>query len=130
MLGAEVIAIVLALVAASPRSCPWWAWLIVAAVAMPPLAHQAGPTHRPIVKSAVTTPLVRKISTDAIVRAYEAAGLCSTDPKKPADHLGFGSTMTRDALDKGSQVVVYLPFGGTFAAVVNALSPRSPPGST
>ena len=28
--------------------------------------------------------------------------------------------MSRDALDKGSQVVVYLPFGGTFAAVVNA----------
>ena len=68
----------------------------------------------------MTTPLVRKISTDAIVRAYESAGLCTTDPKKPADHLGFGSTMSRDALDKGSQVVVYLPFGGTFAAVVNA----------
>ena len=28
--------------------------------------------------------------------------------------------MTRDALDKGSQVVVYLPYGGTFDAVVNA----------
>ena len=28
--------------------------------------------------------------------------------------------MSRDALDKGSQVVVYLPYGGTFAAVVNA----------
>ena len=41
--------------------------------------------QRPIVQSAVTTPLVRKISTDAIVRAYERAGLCSTDPKKPAD---------------------------------------------
>ena len=109
------------------RSCsiaalaPWWAWLIVAAVAMPPLAHygQARRTGRSC-QSAVTTPLVRKISTDAIVRAYERAGLCSTDPKKPADHLGFGSTMSRDALDKGSQVVVYLPYGGTFAQVVNA----------
>jgi DNA segregation ATPase FtsK/SpoIIIE, S-DNA-T family len=28
--------------------------------------------------------------------------------------------MTRDALDKGSQVVVYLPYGGTFAQVVDA----------
>jgi len=28
--------------------------------------------------------------------------------------------MTRDALGKGSQVVVYLPFGGTFAAAVSA----------
>jgi DNA segregation ATPase FtsK/SpoIIIE, S-DNA-T family len=28
--------------------------------------------------------------------------------------------MSRDALNKGSQVVVYLPYGGTFAAVINA----------
>ena len=120
MLGAELFAVALALV------------LIAALAPVVGVADRrrrdrcrrspttAGRTHRPIVQSAVTTPLVRKISTDAIVRAYERAGLCSTDPKKPADHLGFGSTMTRDALDKGSQVVVYLPYGGTFAAVVNA----------
>ena len=92
----------------------------MAAITVPPFARYGRPDHRPIVQSAVTTPLVRKISTDAIVRAYERAGLCSTDPKKPADALSFGSTMTRDALDKGSQVVVYLPYGGTFDAVVNA----------
>ena len=115
----ELLGIALAFVLIAALA-PWWAWLIVAAVAMPPLAYAGRPEHRPIIKSAVTTPLVRKISTDAIVRAYERAGLCSTDPKKPADHLGFGSTMSRDALDKGSQVVVYLPFGGTFDAVVNA----------
>ena len=103
-------------------ACPWWAWTVVAAVLIPPLAHYGHPAGRPIVQSAVTTPLVRKISTDAIVRAYERAGLCSTDPKKPADHLGFGSVMSRDALDKGSQVVIYLPFGGTFDAVINAKS--------
>ena len=119
VIGAEVFAIVLtfALIAAF---APWWSWVVVAAVAMPPLAHKGRPAHRPIVSSAVTAPLVRKISTDAIVRAYERAGQCSTDPKKPADHLSFGSTMSRDALDKGSQVVVYLPYGGTFAKVVNA----------
>jgi DNA segregation ATPase FtsK/SpoIIIE, S-DNA-T family len=119
VLGAELFAIVLAgvLIAAL---CPWQAWLITAAVAMPPLAYAGRPAHRPIFRSAVTTPLVRKISTDAIVRAYEVAGLCSTDPKKPADHLSFGSTMSRDALDKGSQVIVYLPYGGTFAKVVEA----------
>ena len=117
LLGALVaVAVTLVLIAAF---CPWWAWLIVAAVAMPPLAHHGHPRHLPIVQSAVTTPLVPKISTDAIIRAYERAGLCSTDPKKPADHLGFGSTMTRDTLDKGSQVVIYLPYGGTFAKVVN-----------
>ncbi|MGP0027916.1 MAG: hypothetical protein ACLPKE_31850 [Streptosporangiaceae bacterium] len=120
VLGAELAAILIAFLVIA-AACPWQAWLIVAAVTMPPLAHAGRPEHRPILKSAVTTPLVRKISTDAIVRAYEAGGLCSTDPKKPADHLGFGSTMTRDALDKGSQVTVYLPFGGTFAAVLNAL---------
>jgi DNA segregation ATPase FtsK/SpoIIIE, S-DNA-T family len=119
VLGAELAAILIVFLVIA-AACPWWAWLIVAAVAMPPLARAGRPEHRPILRSAVTTPLVRKISTDAIVRAYERAGLCSTDPKKPADHLGFGSTMSRDALDKGSQVVVYLPFGGTFDAVINA----------
>jgi DNA segregation ATPase FtsK/SpoIIIE, S-DNA-T family len=119
VLGAELFAIVLVFVLVAALA-PWWGWLAVAAVVMPPLAHAGHPKHRPILKSAVTTPLVRKISTDVIVRAYERAGLCSTDPKKPADHLGFGSVMSRDALDKGSQVVVYQPFGGTFDAVVNA----------
>ena len=118
-LGFEVFMVALTLVLVAVYA-PWWAWFIVAAIAVPPLAHYGRPDMRPIVQSAVTTPLVRKISTDAIVRAYERAGLCSTDPKKPADALGFGSTMTRDALDKGSQVVVYLPYGGTFDAVVNA----------
>ena len=118
-LGAELFAVVLVL-ALIAWLAPWWSWFAVAAIAMPPLAHYGRPASRPIVQSAVTTPLVRKISTDAIVRAYERAGLCSTDPKKAADHLGFGSTMTRDALDKGSQVVVYLPYGGTFESVVNA----------
>jgi DNA segregation ATPase FtsK/SpoIIIE, S-DNA-T family len=119
VLGAELFAIVLALVLIAAFA-PWWSWFIVAAAVMPPLARKGRPAHRPIVSSAVTAPLVRKISTDAIVRAYERAGLCSADPKKPADHLGFGSVMSRDPLDKGSQVVVYLPYGGTFAGVVDA----------
>jgi S-DNA-T family DNA segregation ATPase FtsK/SpoIIIE len=119
VLAAEMFAVVLAgvLVAAL---CPWWAWLIVAAAAMPPLARTGRPAGRPILQSAVTTPLVRRINTDVIVRAYEVAGLSSTDPKKPQQHLSFGSTMTRDSLDKGSQVVVYLPYGETFADVVAA----------
>lgn len=115
----EVFFIVLALVLIVVLT-PWWAWLAVAAAAVPPLARVGRPSHRPIITSAVTTPIVRKISTDAIIRAYEVAGLCSTDPKKAADHLAFGSTMSRDALNKGSQVVVYLPYGGTFAKTVNA----------
>jgi DNA segregation ATPase FtsK/SpoIIIE, S-DNA-T family len=119
VLGAEAFAVILTLVLIAAYA-PWQSWLIVAAVTVPPLAHAGRPASMPIIRSAVTTPLVRKISTDVIVRAYERAGLCSTDPKKPADHLGFGSTMSRDALDKGSQVVIYLPFGGTFSKVVNA----------
>lgn len=119
VLAAELFLMVLAF-ALTAALAPWWGWIIVAAVVMPPLAHAGRPEHRPILKSAVTTPLVRKISTDAIVRAYERAGLCSADPKKPADHLAFGSVMSRDALDKGSQVVIYLPFGGTFDAVTLA----------
>lgn len=119
LVGAEAVAILLTfwLVAAL---APWWSWVIVAALLMPPLARYGRPSNAPIVRSAVTTPLVRMINTDAIVRAYEVAGLCSTDVKKPNQHLAFGSTMSRDTLDKGSQVVVYLPYGGTFADVVAA----------
>jgi hypothetical protein len=118
-LAAELFAVVLVLVLVAAFA-PWWSWFVVAAAAGPPLAAYGHPDSMTIFKSAVMTPLVRKVSTDAIVRAYERAGLCSTDPKKPADHLGFGSVMSRDALDKGSQVVIYLPYGGTFDAVVNA----------
>ncbi|HLK73842.1 MAG TPA: hypothetical protein VKU77_09375 [Streptosporangiaceae bacterium] len=119
VLAAEAIAIAVALSLIAVLA-PWWAWLITAAAVIPPSARAGRPKHQPIIKSAVTTPLIRRINSDNVIRAYERAGLCTTDPKKPADHLGFGSTMTRDALDKGSQVVVYLPFGGTFDAVVSA----------
>ena len=119
VIGAEAFTIALALLLLLLLA-PWWWWAIIAALVMPPLARHGRPAHRPIVQSAVTAPLVRKISTDAIIRAYSTAGLCSADPKKAADHLGFGSVMSRDPLDKGSQVVVYLPYGGTFAAVVAA----------
>jgi DNA segregation ATPase FtsK/SpoIIIE, S-DNA-T family len=119
VIGAEAFALLLALVLLVVLA-PWWWWLVIAVVVMPPLARYGRPTHRPIVQSAVTAPLVRKVSTDAIVRAYSTAGLCSADPKKPAEHLGFGSVMARDALGKSSEVVVYLPYGGTFGAVVNA----------
>ena len=119
VIGGELAAILIGgvLIAAF---APWWAWIIVAAVTMPPLAHAGHPAHLPIFQSAVTTPLVRKISTDVIIRAYAAAGLCNPDPKKPAEHLGFGSIMSRDRLDRGSQVIVYLPYGKTTADAIKA----------
>jgi S-DNA-T family DNA segregation ATPase FtsK/SpoIIIE len=80
VLGFEVFTVALTLVLIAAYA-PWQAWFIVAAVAMPPLAHHGHPDNMPIVQSAVTTPLVRKISTDVIVRAYTAAGLASTDPR-------------------------------------------------
>ncbi|HEX3963822.1 MAG TPA: hypothetical protein VHZ03_45470, partial [Trebonia sp.] len=119
ILAGEAVSLIVALWLFAALA-PWWACAALAGIAVPLLARYGRPSNAPIVQSAVTTPLVRMISTDAIVRAYEVAGLSSTDPKKPADHLSFGSTMSRDALDKGSQVVVYLPYGGTFAKVVDA----------
>jgi hypothetical protein len=115
VIGGEVAAIVLAGVLIASL-CPWWAWLAVAAAVMPPLAHAGRPEFRPIISPAVTTPLVRKISTDAIVRAYWAAGLCN--PEKPGQDLQFGSVMSRDALDRGSQVVIHLPYGKTTADAI------------
>ena len=115
VLGAELAAILITLLVIAALA-PWWSWLVVAAAAMPPLAHAGRPAGMPIIQSAVTTPLVRKISTDGVVRAYAAAGLCN--PEKPGQELGFGSIMSRDQLDRGSQVVIYLPYGKTYSDAI------------
>ena len=118
VLGGELAVIIAGCVLLAVSA--WQFQALALAVAVPLLAHAGHPASRPIVQSAVTTPLVRKLSTDVVIRAYAAAGLCSTDPKKPGDHLGFGSVMSRDVLDRGSQLVIYLPFGKTTADAVTA----------
>jgi len=106
VLAGELVAlavggVLLALVA------PRWAWLVVAAVAVPLLARLGRPAGRPIVTSAVVTARFRKLTADIVLRAYYAAGL--GHPDKPDQQIMFGSPMARDG--EGSRVLVDLPYG-------------------
>lgn len=101
LVGLAVGGVLLALVA------PRWAWLVVAAVAVPLLARLGRPAGRPIVTSAVVTARFRKLTADIVLRAYYAAGL--GHPEKPDQQIMFGSPMARDG--EGSRVLVDLPYG-------------------
>jgi hypothetical protein len=95
---------------------PWWLVALVLAVAVPALARVGRPANMRIIGSAVVKPRFRKLNSDIVLRAYYAAGL--GHPDKPDQQVDFGGPMSRDAMDSGSQVVVDLPFGKTFADVV------------
>lgn len=95
---------------------PWWAWLLVALVAVPALAHVGRPRTMPIVRTAVVTHQARRINSDIVLRAYYAAGL--GHPEKPDQQIGFASTMWRDRRETGSGVLLDLPFGGKFKDVL------------
>jgi hypothetical protein len=70
------------------------AWAVLAAVAVPLLAHAGRPASHPIITSAMTTPRARVISGDVILRACYVAKL--GDPEKPDQQVTFGSPVTRD----------------------------------
>ncbi|MGH3480593.1 MAG: hypothetical protein ACRDTZ_00030 [Pseudonocardiaceae bacterium] len=97
---------------------PWWASVLVLAVALPLLAHFGRPADKPIVSAAVVTARHRRLNADIVLRAYYAAGL--GHPEKPGMQITFGSTMSRDALNTGSQVLVDLPYGTTFSDAMKA----------
>lgn len=106
VLGCELVALTtgaLIVTFAAPR----WAWGVVAAVAVPLLAHLGRPAGRPIVSAAVVTARYRKLTADIVLRAYYAAGL--GHPDKPDQQIMFGSPMARDG--EGSRVTVDLPYG-------------------
>jgi S-DNA-T family DNA segregation ATPase FtsK/SpoIIIE len=98
-------------------AAPRWVAVLVAAVALPLLAHFGRPDGRPIISPAVVKPRYRKLNSDIVLRAYYAAKL--GDPEK--DPVMFGGPMHRDASNSGSQVLVDLPHGRTFEEVMNAL---------
>lgn len=97
---------------------PRWAVLIVAAVLLPVLAHYGRPVDKPIVKPILVAPRHRRINADVVLRAYYRAKL--GDPDKEGQRVEFGSQMSRDRLDAGSQVVVLLPHGRTFSEAMAA----------
>jgi len=95
---------------------PWWGWAILAVVLLPTLARYGRPVHRPIFTPSMTTPRVRVISADVILRACYVAKL--GDPSKPDQVVTFGSPVSRDG--EGSRVVVDLQYGRHFADAMKA----------
>ena len=71
-----------------------------------------------MVGTAVVAPRFRKLNSDIVLRAYYAAGLGK--PDKADQEVRFGSPMSRDARNTGSQVVVDLPYGKGWSDVAGA----------
>ncbi|MEV5961867.1 cell division protein FtsK [Kribbella sp. NPDC051952] len=80
-------------------------------------AHYGRPAGQTLVGTAVVAPRFRKLNSDIVLRAYYAAGLGK--PDKTDQEVRFGSQMSRDARNTGSQVLVDLPYGKGWTDVVN-----------
>ena len=115
ILAAGFLAIVAA-AAAMVKFAPWWAWALLAAVALPLLARAGRPADKKIIRAATTTPRFRVINADVVLRAYYAAGL--GNPDKTGQQITFGAPMSRDG--DGSRVLVDLPFGKGLEDAVKA----------
>jgi DNA segregation ATPase FtsK/SpoIIIE, S-DNA-T family len=97
---------------------PRWVIVLVVVAAVPGLAHLGRPKTMPILRPAVVSHRFRRINSDIVLRAYYAAGL--GHPDKKDQQILFGSPMQRDHRETGSQVIIDLPFGGTFGDAVKA----------
>ncbi|MFC0533951.1 cell division protein FtsK [Phytohabitans kaempferiae] len=97
---------------------PWWATALAVVLAVAGLAHIGRPADRPIITPATVAGRFRRINSDIVLRAYYAAGL--GNPDRPNQTVEFGSQMSRDATDSGSQVVIDLPYGKTFNDAIKA----------
>lgn len=118
----RVLAVEVLLVAAGVLAAWAWApgWLlaVLAVVAVVGLARAGHPSDRPIISAAVVTSRFRRVNADIVLRAYYAAGL--GHPDKPNEQVMFGSPMARDERGTGSHVVIDLPYGKGYDAVVKA----------
>lgn len=92
--------------------------VLVGLVLLPVLAHYGRPADKPIISAAVVTPRHRRLSPDIVLRAYYRAKL--GNPEKEGEKIDFGSKMSRDRYDTGSQVLVNMPYGTPFSQVMAA----------
>ncbi|WP_328990052.1 cell division protein FtsK [Kribbella sp. NBC_01245] len=88
------------------------------AAAVLALGHYGRPQGQTLVGTAVVAPRFRKLNADIVLRAYYAAGL--GNPNKSDQEVRFGSQMSRDARNTGSQVLVDLPYGKGWSDVQGA----------
>jgi DNA segregation ATPase FtsK/SpoIIIE, S-DNA-T family len=92
-----------------------WLTLILTGIVVL-LAGYGRPAGQTLVGTAVVAPRYRKLNADIVLRAYYAAGL--GHPSKPDQQIQFGSAMSRDARNIGSQVVIDLPWGKGWSDVM------------
>lgn len=116
VIGLEALAVLFAAVTMLDYA-PWWSWTVLSAALLPFLARAGRPAHRPIITPSMTTPRIRVISGDVILRALYVAKL--GDPVKPDQQITFGSPVSRDG--DGCRVVLDLPYGRHFGDVMKAL---------
>ena len=95
---------------------PAWAWILLAAVAVPLLARTGRPAHKPIVTAATLPATVQAPSQDVITRALGSLGIAGIDRWIRDGHaLVFPSPVREDG--PGWRAEVNLPYGVTAAMV-------------
>ncbi|NEC86625.1 cell division protein FtsK [Streptomyces sp. SID12501] len=92
---------------------PSWMLLLAVAAFTTTLGVVGAPADRPLIDMAKVTFRKRKLSSDVVIRAHEAAGLTSKDQT-----IAFPRPIGRDG--DGWRVVVDLPFGRTFKDALKA----------
>jgi DNA segregation ATPase FtsK/SpoIIIE, S-DNA-T family len=115
ILAGCAVVVVAALVILS--QAPAWAWILLAAVALPLLARTGRPAHKPIVTSATLPATVQPPSQDVITRALGSLGIAGIDRWLRDGHqLVFPSPVREDG--PGWRAEVDLPYGVTAAQVI------------
>ncbi|MEV7345037.1 cell division protein FtsK [Streptomyces sp. NPDC093544] len=92
---------------------PSWLMLLAVATLTTTLGAVGAPADRPLIDLAKVTFRKRKLSSDIVIRAHEAAGLTSKDQS-----IAFPRPIGRDG--DGWRVIVDLPFGRTFEDALKA----------
>jgi S-DNA-T family DNA segregation ATPase FtsK/SpoIIIE len=113
LLGCAVVVIAALVILAS---APVWAWILLAAVAVPLLARAGRPAHKPIVTAATLPATVQPPTQDVITRALGSLGIAGIDRWIRDGHqLVFPSPVREDG--PGWRAEVDLPYGVTAAMV-------------
>ena len=99
-------------------SAPPWAWILLAAVALPLLARTGRPAHKPIVTAATLPATVQAPDQDVITRALGSLGIPGIDRwLRDGRPLVFPSPVREDG--PGWRAEVDLPYGVTAAMVID-----------
>jgi DNA segregation ATPase FtsK/SpoIIIE, S-DNA-T family len=99
------------------RLAPAWAWILLAAVALPLLARAGRPAGKPIVTAATLPAAVQAPDQDVITRALGSLGIAGIDRwLRDGRPLVFPSPVREDG--PGWRAEVDLPFGCTATQVI------------